>query len=301
MAEGVSMDITDELPSLKQKFLVDLVNGIYISRDHIRVQKDDSDFFARIWNSYTGETHTRQNKINENMVEGLDACLTWLNNLTEQVTFANNALVQVNDGLRKIKRDLACVANFAADTRDKLEGLQLKMDERCIELEARIREVDLRQRAYEQMNSLLASWSAGNYSSLSLGQKCFLVVSELAWGVFGDYCKMANQADRALILRTLRDRLVTRVNQDARSAPRSRQICSVWLQADPQPSELGLEYQRAVAYLGNRVTSSRQPFTHYVLHPNLNHPSRVPHLMNGSRLIKGLENDLLRDGTFYVS
>lgn len=301
MAEAVCMDITLELPSLKQKFLVDLVNGIDVNRDHIRVQKDSSGFFARLWGAYTGESYTRQNQINENIIEGLDSCLTWLNNLTEQVTFTNNALVQVNEGLGKVKHDLARVAHFAADTRDQLEALQRTVDDRCTELEARIQQIDMRQRAYQQMDSLMTSWGAGNYYSLSLGQRCFLVASELAWGVFGDYCKVANQTDREQILRNLRDRLTIQINQDARVAPTTRLVSDVWLQPDRQPDAQGHDYQLAVKYLGNRIDPEYQVFTHFVLNPHLDHPLQVPYLMDGSRLIKGMANDLLRDGVLYVS
>lgn len=301
MAAPISIDIPFELPSLKQKFLVDLVNGIDVNRDHIRVQKDNGSFIARLWEAYTGESCKRQNQINENIIEGLNACLGWLSDLTEHVTFTNNALIQMNEGLSKVKRDLTRVAHFATDTRDQLNGLQRKVDERCTELEAKIQQLDLRTRAYIQIDSLLSSWSAGYYCSLSLGQKCFLVVTELAWGVFGDYCKIANKADRANILRDLRARLITQVNQDAKVTPGSRHICSVWLQRDPEPSELGHDYQLAVAYLGNRIDASQQPFTHFILHPTLEQPLRVPHIMDSSRLIKGIENDLFRDGFLYVS
>jgi len=297
--EHEMMEITHALPSLKQKFLVDLVNGIDVNTDRIRVQGDSSGFFSRLWDSFTGDDHRRQHQINENLNKGLDSCLTWLNSLTNEITLTNNALVKVSSGLIKVRNDLARVAHFAADTRDHLEHLQMVVDRRFNDLEMQIRDVDLRQRAHQQMDSLFTSWQAGNYQALSIAERVFLVISELAWGVFGDYCKKAKETDRQQLLIDLRNRFIIQVSADAGVARDKRVDSNNWLCNGPVRNELASQYLQAVAYLGDQITQE-QPFAWYALNTQKERPLTVPFLMDAPRLIKGMSNDLLKEGYLYV-
>lgn len=303
MNSALSEELLSGLPSLKQKFLVDLVNGIDVNRDHIRLQKSRDGFVSRLWDAYTGEGHRRQSQINDNVIEGLDSCLTWLNSLTEQLTFTNNALVQVNQGLMRVKTDLAQVAHFAADTQEQLDALEHNVSRHFHELEQQIQDLDMRQRAFQQMDTLFNSWGAGNYAALSIAQRGFLVVSELAWGVFGDYCQRASIDDREQILLDLRNRLIVRMAQDANVTHESRIDANVWVQCldlSHNPGGLGGQYQQAVAYLGNGI-NDQHPFTRFVLEPGRERPLVVPFLMTAPRLVKGMSNDLLKDGYLYVN
>lgn len=297
--EHEMMEITHALPSLKQKFLVDLVNGIDVNTDRIRVQGDCSGFFSRLWDSFTGDSHRRQHQINENLNKGLDSCLTWLNSLTKEISLTNNALVKVNSGLIKVRSDLTRVAHFAADTRDHLEHLQMVVNSRLSGLEMQIRDIDLRQRAHQQMDSLFTSWQAGNYLALSIAERVFLVISELAWGIFGDYCKNANETDRQQLLIDLRNRLIIQVRKDAGVSIDQRVDSEVWLCASAVKGELALQYRQAVAYLGDQITQV-QPFAWYALNNQKERPLTVPFLMDAPRLIKGMSNDLLKEGYLYV-
>jgi hypothetical protein len=299
MVEHDVMEITNALPSLKQKFLVDLVNGIDVNTDQIRVQGNNDGFFSRLWNSYTGDAHRRQHQINENLNKGLDSCLTWLNSLTKEITLTNNALVKVNSGLIKVRNDLSRVAHFAADTRDQLEHLQMVVNSRFTDLELQIRDVDLRQRAHQQMDSLFTSWRAGNYQALSIAERGFLVISELAWGIFGDYCRKATEADRQQLLMDLRNRLIIEITKDAGVTREQRIDSDKWLQSTVVTNELGQQYRQAVAYLGNQITP-QQSFTWYVLNNQQERPLTIPFLMDAPRLIKGMSNDLLKEGFLYV-
>lgn len=308
VADTLPTEITDALPSLKQKFLVDLVNGIDVSRDYIKVQKDRDGFVHRLWDSFTGDSHRRQAQINDLVVSGLDSCFEWLGELTEQLTFTNSALVQISDGLGRVKRDLAIVAHHAADTRQQLNQFQQVVDRRMTKLEATIRAVDIRQRAHQQMESLFISWEAGNFSSLSPAQRCFLVLSELGWGVFADYCRIATAIDREQILQDLRNRLTIQLMRDSGKGRDERVDATLWLQNDlqgyglPQDRQRALahDYQQALRYLGDRLDPQEQGLNWFVVNGGDDRPTKVPFIMDATRLVKGMTRELIWDGRFYV-
>ncbi|PHQ83872.1 MAG: hypothetical protein COB58_00325 [Thalassobium sp.] len=299
MSAAIDGDITLLLPSLKQKFLVELVNGIDVGRDHIRVQKTRDGFVNRLFDSFTGDSHRRQNHVNDLVINGLESSFKWLSNLTEEITLTNKALIQVSHALTKIKQELTCVANFAADTKEQLDNFQCHVDQRFNQVEMKIREVDFRQRAWQQADALFHSWNAGNFVSLSLAQRCFLVITELAWGVFGDYCKIANSRDCDEILINLRNRMIAQIIQDANITHNTRVDSSIWLEQRQALSEKALQYQQAVSYLGSNISLDQQAFTWYVLNSEAERPICVPYIMDASRLYKGIANDLLNDGYLY--
>lgn len=308
LADTLPTEITVALPSLKQKFLVDLVNGIDVSRDHIKVQKDRDRFMQRLWDSFTGDSHRRQAQINDLVVSGLDSCFEWLGELTEQLTFTNSALVQISDSLGRVKRDLAIVAHHAADTRQQLNQFQQVVDRRMTELEATIRVVDMRQRAHQQMDFMFNCWGAGNFSSLAPAQRCFLVLSELGWGVFADYFRIATKTDREQIIQDLRNRLTIRLMLDSGRDGDERVDATLWLHSELQSQALlqkshralAHDYQQALRYLGDRLDPQEHGFNWFVVNGGDNRPPKVPFIMDAKRLVEGMVSELIWDGTFYV-
>lgn len=300
MNDPKAEDISIAIPSIKQKFLVDLVNGIDVSRDRIKFQKTRGRLLDRLWDSLTGDSYRRQLEINNEIVKGLDNCFEWLNDLTEELTFTNTALLQVSDSLVHVKSDLSEVALFSADTRERLDRFEKTINSHLSELEAKIREVDLRERARWQMDSLFNSWEAGLFSDLSPAQRCFLVLTELSWGVFSDYCRIDSLAysDKEQILKDLKNRLVICLAKDVEVSSDSRIDATVWLgNGCNNPS---LQYD-ALSYLGNELDYVGHGFNRYVLNPSVERPTRVPHIMDAGRLVNGMIQERIRDGVLYVS
>ncbi len=293
-------EITITLPSLKQKFLVDLVNGIDVSNDLIKVQKARGGFLNRLWDSVIGDSHRRQTQLNEQVVNGLDNCFEWLGDLTEELTFTNTALVQVSDGLARVKSDLTFVACFSADTRERLGQFEATVNCRMADLETMIREVDMRQRAYQQMDSLFMSWRVGDFLGLSAAQRCFLVLTELTWGVFTDYTRIATVSDREQILKDLKNKLTMNIALDIGVEPDIRIDANVWLENKSDINGLHYEMHNALSFLGNQLSPELHDFNRYILDPSIDRPATVPHIMAAQRLVDGLLQERVRGDQLYV-
>lgn len=66
-------------PYIGEKLILDLVNGVgVVAKDLNDASKSKEKSFSRIWDSVGGSSKKRQNQINENIIEGLNATSQWL-------------------------------------------------------------------------------------------------------------------------------------------------------------------------------------------------------------------------------
>lgn len=291
-------NVTILMPSLKQKFLVDFVNGIDVSRDRIKVQDLRGKLPDRLWDALTGDSYQRQVEINNQIVSGLDSCLEWLSDLTEELTLTNMAVMQVSEGLARVKSNLSEVANFSVDTREQLEQFKQAVDTRLSALQEQLQQVDMNARARAQMDLLFSSWRAGRFNELSPAQRCFLVLTELAWGAFSDYCRIATPSDKNNILLELQNRLIEILARDINVGPSCYIDANAWF-AQIQ-SNMCVQHE-ALCYLGNQINPSQQSFNQYALNPSSDRPIKVPYIMTASRLVNGMMQERIKEGVLYVA
>ena len=107
-----SSDTCQILTSIPEKFVVDFANGIDVGRDHHRVQKERTGFFARLYDDLTGKAVRRQNEINASLLDGVEASLKWLTELTNSLANSNLAIAQVNDRVNALKLDVAVIPHL---------------------------------------------------------------------------------------------------------------------------------------------------------------------------------------------
>ncbi|MCA2492149.1 MULTISPECIES: YjcZ-like family protein, partial [Vibrio] len=67
----------DKIDCIKDKAIVDLVNGLDVSRDHQK-NFDSQSISSRLLNGLTGKNHAPQGEINKSLTEGLESTLSWL-------------------------------------------------------------------------------------------------------------------------------------------------------------------------------------------------------------------------------
>ena len=65
--------LCQSLTCLPEKFIVDFANGIDVVRDHLRVQRQRTGFFARMYDGFTGQGARRQAQINASLADGVEA------------------------------------------------------------------------------------------------------------------------------------------------------------------------------------------------------------------------------------
>ncbi|WP_279501928.1 diguanylate cyclase regulator RdcB family protein [Aeromonas veronii] len=146
------------------------------------VSKQIDPFFRRIKEGFNGRSSQRQQAINASLLDGVEASLNWLTELTSSLATTNYALAQVNDRVSSLMQDTATIAHYSADTREQLSMLAMQVNKQLHHLEQRLRSVDRLQRGQLHLEQIFSTWKAGRYSLLPLAGRCYVALEELRWG-----------------------------------------------------------------------------------------------------------------------
>lgn len=293
MAEITQNDeICKVLTCLPEKFVVDFANGIDVTQDHLRVQGSRGGIFPRLYDGLTGKGKRRQDEVNANLAQGVEGALTWLTELTGSVAKSNLALALVNDRVNALKENTASVAHYSADTRQRLEELAIQLNERCHKVEEELRRVDFTQRAALNLDAIFNRWKAGHFQHFSLAGRCYVVLEELRWKDFGDFCRAHAGSERAKTFQDdLRNRLVIQLAADLGQKPGGRLAMDEWL-LQPQGRDVLADAQAALAYLGDGACVERQPFIFTVTQSPEQLSLEIPRLSSAERLGGALINEV---------
>ena len=292
-----SSDTCQILTSIPEKFVVDFANGIDVGRDHHRVQKERTGFVARLYDDLTGKAVRRQNEINANLLDGVEASLKWLTELTNSLANSNLAIAKVNDRVNTLKLNVAKIANFSADTRQQLESLAVHLDKRCNSLELEISRIDFVQRVQINLEQVFNKWRAGRYSSFSLSGRCYAAIEELRWGAFGDYCRSNTGKIRNDFLSDLSNRAIAQLASDADCRPDTRMGTLSWLE---QPKGLNLlpDAQEALAYMGDWFKEEETPFAFTISQTPKQLHLNIPRLCSAERITETLVSEIFEEGAY---
>lgn len=292
-------EICQILTCLPEKFVVDFANGIDITQDHLRTQRARNSMFQRLFDGFSGQGKRRQDEINANLAKGVEASLQWLTELTESLAHSNLALARVNDRVNALKQDAARIAHYSADTRQRLDALTIRLDERCNDIELELGRVDFTQRAALNLNEVFNRWKAGRFQSFSLAGRCYAALEELRWSDFGDFCRAHPQSERTeRFLEDLKHRIIIQLVEDSGQKASERLAIEHWL-SPPQSRTMLADAQAALAYLGNGSSVEQQPFIFTLSQSPEQLPLAVPRLGNAERLGSALLDEVFT-GAGYV-
>ncbi len=185
--------LISEHPQLTEKALIDFVNGLEVTAEHIRVQiKVNGDFFTRTWSSLNGESALRQNTINEHVTESLQTVSIWLENLQDQQIQSDLAIAKVSDKLVETRKGLLILLERHQNLKQQVTGIMVQLDDMKNDhqqLSARLDQVDSGRLATQQIEAVFDKWKAGRLDHYPILVRLFLVFDELYWGDFGNYCR----------------------------------------------------------------------------------------------------------------
>ncbi len=285
-------EICQVLTCLPEKFVVDFANGIDVAKDHIRVQSERSGFFARFYDGVTGKGARRQAEIDANLANGLEASLIWLNDLTRSLAKSNRAISQVNARVASLQNNVAEVANFSVETRQRLTALAQEIGQRCSALEQEVGRIDFEQRAERHLRQVFTKWEAGRYNGLPIAGRCFAALEELRWGDFGDFCARHRDGHktRADFLVELRHKLVIQLSKDAAIQQDTRIAVQHWLV--PQPGNVMPDGMAALAYLGDWADAALHPFVFSATQTTQPLPLTLPRICAPQRIAEAMTGEV---------
>lgn len=290
-------DICQVLTCLPEKFVVDFANGIDVARDHSREQKKREGFGGRFFDGLSGQGTRRQTEINGSLIDGVEASLNWLIDLTESLARSNLAIARVNDRVNALKLDVAVVAGYSATTRRQLEAFSVHLDARCDVFEQEIARIDFVQRVQLNLDQVFNKWRAGRYRSFSLSGRCYAALEELRWGAFGDYCRSPSVSDRQHFIDDLANRAIAQLADDAKEAIEKRMETHHWL-ALPIGGNVLADAADALAYMGNGSDQENCPFIFSISQAPRNLPQGLPLFSSAERVTEALVSEVFGENIY---
>ena len=288
------IQISGILTCLPEKFVVDFANSIDVVHDHLRVQRDRSDLFDRLYDEFSGKSHRRQGEVNSSLAYAVQGSLQWLTELTTAQAKSNFAIAKVNDRLNQLKLSTADIAHYSADTRQKLEDLSSRINQRCKQIEHEVARIDFKQRAQQHLDRVFNKWAAGHYRYFSLAGRCYAAAEELHWGDLGDFCR-AHPVEAEQWQHDVINRAIIQLNRDAAiSSPGGRLDTLKWLNSNSPNNNL-TEASQALSYMGDTYSPDESPFAYTASQAPIELPLYLPLRCNAERLSAAMVSEVFGD------
>jgi len=187
--------LVQSVPILQDKMIVDLVNGIQVTQDHIRLRQDRiTGLGTRIFDTITGKSALRQQRIDQNLNEGLRTTMVWLENLQASQIQTDRALAYVTQKLSETRKGMIKLVdkhielkNEVRQLTEQIHGLEEHFTRQTDQIRKELASIDMRQGALIQMDKEFSKWAGGGYAHFSPLVQMLLVLESLSWGPFGAY------------------------------------------------------------------------------------------------------------------
>lgn len=284
-------DVCKALPCIIEKSLVDYVNSIDVTQDHIRHQKDRNSFRSRIFDGFTGNSARRQNLINISLQDAIENSIPLIRKISEDLEINSYALGNVYDEVARLKLG---VNEISEDIYSELDDLSKELDERISSLQAEITRIDVTQQANLNLNRTFSKWKAGRLSVYSPAGRCYAVTEELRWGAFGDYCRNHAGRGRDKFIEQAIDMATIQLAEDARVSITSRvSTYDNWLSS--QNNSEHDDFHDGLAYLADEFDELSSPFISTVTQKLPERLVRVPLIANASRVAEAVIYEVFMD------
>ncbi|WP_370512060.1 diguanylate cyclase regulator RdcB family protein [Klebsiella quasivariicola] len=278
------------LTCLPEKFIVDFANGIDLTQDHLRVQKNRS-FITRMKEGLSGQSSARQHAINSALAVGVEASLTWLTELTSSLATTNYALTQVNDRVTSLVTDTALLAHYSADTREQLTALSRQLSQKLNHLEQQLHRVDMLQRGQLHLEQIFSNWSAGRYLALPLAGRCYVALEELRWGAFGDVIRHGDTYQAKQMIDILTNKALAQLAADHNSLASVRHNTHSWLSWRAGQTKQN-DWPETLNWMADWCTEDAHPVIWSTTHIQDNLPLRMPRLCSAERIAGSMVEEI---------
>lgn len=179
-------ELQRRVPVVGDKALINLVNGIQVSKDIIRYRKNRG-WFGQLFDKLDGSDNKRKLLLDGNLIAGQEALYRWILELSDSLrvsqvalSVTQNSLLEARDAIRNQKQRLKKQEEALQELSDKFNQLAEQVNMRLSNLEARMRRLELRVAANEDLDQIITAWSAGEtYTKLPWTIQVVLLTREV--------------------------------------------------------------------------------------------------------------------------
>lgn len=252
-------DLLKTYPQLTEKSVIDFVNCLEVSSDHLRVRDQRTSVGKRLFYLINGESARRQQQIDWSHQTILENTHQWLQHLDAKQASSDltigilaDKLTETRAGIMRLQERLLQSASTTCQELDNVRAALDKQEQsvrdRFNDHEQRLQFLELKTAAKQQLELLISRWREGRYAVHGLGQRLFLVCNALNWGDFGVWLRKTSASeDRDNFIEIVRNQLKEQLKHDSLMV---EPILSVeaWF-APPTTSAASSEHQEILHYL----------------------------------------------------
>ena len=180
---------------IADKLILDAVNGVnVVARDFHNINKSRQSFTNRVWDGFTGSTRKRQDLINENVIEGITACTSWLRDHDKHISRIDTRIYNIASELDRTQDEILkfygqhkVLSVNVGELKEVFFEFRQSSTQRFNLIEEKIKDIDLRDNAYNQIAREIAKLNANRYAHLNSGLRVYTVLDNLKSGDVGLY------------------------------------------------------------------------------------------------------------------
>ncbi|MDN5061392.1 hypothetical protein [Aliarcobacter butzleri] len=189
--ENIS-DLVKNYDYITDKLILDVINGVsVVAKDHHEILKSRQSILSRAWGGITGSSKKHQDMINENVIEGINACTKWLQDHDRHLTRVDKRIFDITCEIEntheqilkfysqhtKLKNRVGELENSFIQFVDISKNMFNNFEERIMHLEVKSK--------IDKEISLLKSDK--KYENLVLPLKIYFLIDNLFSGELGLY------------------------------------------------------------------------------------------------------------------
>lgn len=175
-----------QIPIVSDKALIDLVNGIQVSQHILRYRKDRG-WFGQLIDKVDSSDHKRRLLLDGNLIAGQEALYNWVQELVEKLRISEVALnvtqkslLEARDAIRNLKQTSQIQDEALLQLSNQLNILAQQVGVYLHDLEARVRSLEVRVAANQDLDRIVTAWLAGQtYRLLPWTLQVALLVREV--------------------------------------------------------------------------------------------------------------------------
>lgn len=254
-----SKKITQVFPYVKDKMVIDLVNGLDVAKSQNQYAKQrNSKLLSRVLDSLSGRREMRQEEINDNLIASVETAHALIMELSQDITQHGIALLQVKDNINELQNNVGRLADEIMDIHNVLQQHKDELND----LESRLQDLKDDHYAVMQLEMLMTKWQAGGFKELSPMARAYTVLDALHYGEFGQYLRYG-QLDRIKkYTDLLKYKLTIQLKEDLHIKENQGATLKDWLWL---PENVNQDLQDVLAYQGDwcwqNVEKNKNTFT----------------------------------------
>ncbi len=180
---------------ISDKLILDAVNGVnVVARDFHEVNKSRQSFPERMLDNIFGCSKKRQDLINENVIEGLNACTQWLRDhdkhisrIDQKISLVANELSRTQDEILKFYSQHQKLKNSVNELSKVFFQFEINTSERILYLNDYVRRIDIRTKAMDSLDLELSRLNSNKYNHLAIPLQIYTALDNIKSGYGGIY------------------------------------------------------------------------------------------------------------------